>query len=579
MNTLLLTVIMLGGFYAAYYTYGRFLGNRIFRLAADRVCPSHELRDDIDFVPTNKHILFGHHFTSIAGLGPIVGPAVAMIWGWVPAVLWVLFGAIFIGAVHDFGALVISLRHQGRSIGDISADIINHRVRTLFLIIIFFLLLIVIAVFALIIAILFTMYPQSVIPIWFEIPIAVWLGYMVYKKKRSHTALGIIAVVLMYAFVVVGAYLPVDLKHFGLSGGGELVSWMLALFVYAYIASTLPVQTLLQPRDYINSHELFIAMGLLVAGVIFSRPDIVAPAYNAAPTGAPPLWPFLYVVIACGAISGFHCLVSSGTSSKQCWSENDARFVGYGSMLMEGGLAALVIVAVAGGLGIGLTTQTGKMLTGSAAFNHYYQSWAAMQGLGSKIGAFVHGSANMIESIGIPHRITLTIMGVFIVSFAATTLDTATRLQRYIVGELAMAYRVPALAKRHPATLIAVITAFILAFYNGSGKGALVLWPLFGTVNQLLGAMALLVITIYLAKKHISIWYTALPLVFMVIMTGWAMLYNLHNYYHAGNWLLLGIGLVVSFLEIWMIIEALIFIGKNAVLFKRSLPVREKAAN
>jgi carbon starvation protein len=283
MNSLWLAIIILGGYFVAYHTYGKFLGRKIFKLAADNVCPAHELRDDIDFVPTNKHILFGHHFTSIAGLGPIVGPAIAIIWGWVPAVVWVLFGSIFFGAVHDFGALVVSLRHNGRSIGDISAGLVNNRVRTLFLLIIFFLLLTLIAVFALIIAILFNMYPQAVIPVWVEVPIAIWLGHMVYKRGANHTTLGIVAVIMMYVTVVIGAYLPIDLKALGLGESGALIAWMIILFVYAYIASSLPVQTLLQPRDYINSHQLFIAFALLILGVFVARPEIVAPTINTAP--------------------------------------------------------------------------------------------------------------------------------------------------------------------------------------------------------------------------------------------------------------------------------------------------------
>ena len=562
MSSLLLAVIMLGGYFVAYHTYGRFLGKKIFRLAADNVCPSHEFKDDVDFVPTNKHILFGHHFTSIAGLGPIVGPAIAIIWGWVPAVLWVFLGSIFFGAVHDFGALIVSLRHQGRSIGDISAGLVNNRVRILFLFIIFFFLWTVIAVFALIIAILFNMYPQAVLPVWIEVPIAVWLGHMVYKRGASHVTLGIVAVILMYIFVVIGAYMPLDLKALGLSESGALITWMIILFIYAYIASALPVQTLLQPRDYINSHQLFIAFALLILGVIVARPEIVAPALNTSPPGAPPFWPFLFVVIACGAISGFHSLVSSGTSSKQCYSENDARFIGYGSMLLEGTLAALVIISVAAGIGMGLDTKDGATLMGVSAFTHHYASWAAASGLGAKIGAFVSGASNMISSYGIPAKITITIMGVFIVSFAATTLDTATRLQRYVISELATVYNFPKLTGRHPATMIAVISAFILAFYNGSGKGALTLWPLVGTVNQLLSSLALLVVTIYLAKKKISTVYTVIPMIFMTIMTGWAMVLNLQKFFTSSNWLLFLIGLAVFFLEIWMIIECVVVMKK-----------------
>lgn len=560
MNSLIIAGIMFAGYIIAYNTYGKFLANKIFKIDADAVCPSEELRDNVDFVPTNKHVLFGHHFTSIAGLGPIVGPAIAIIWGWVPAVLWVFLGSIFMGAVHDFGSLVVSLRGKGRSIGDLAADIINPRVRTLFLLIILFELWIVIAVFALIIAILFDMYPQAVLPVWFQIPIAVYLGYLIYKKGINHLSLGIAAIIAMYITIVVGAFVPLEMP--AVLGLNPLAIWIVILLIYAYIASTLPVQTLLQPRDYINAHQLLIAMVLLGLGALIAHPQIVAPAFNAAPKGAPPIWPFLFVVIACGAISGFHSLVSSGTSSKQCDKEKSSLFIGYGGMLMEATLSVFVIIAVAAGLGIGMSTKDGQILKGIEAFSHHYSSWAAASGLAAKLAAFVTGSANMIQAIGLSAKITIAIMGVFLVSFAATTLDSATRIQRYVVTELAGAWNIKPLTGKHSATLFAVVSAFILAFYNGSGKGALTLWPLFGSVNQLLAGLALLVITIYLAKRGVDVLYTALPMVFMIIMTGWAMIVNVKNYYVSSNWLLFAIGLAVFALEIWMIVESALVIQK-----------------
>ena len=560
MNSLFLAAIMFAGYIIAYHTYGKFLSKKIFRIDPDATCPSAEFQDNMDFVPTDKHVLFGHHFTSIAGLGPIVGPAIAIIWGWVPAIIWVLFGAIFMGAVHDFGALVVSMRNKGRSIGDLAAGIVNSRVRTLFLLIVFFGLWIVIAVFALIIAILFDMYPQAVIPVWFEIPIAIYLGYLVYKKGKSPVMLGITAVILMYVTVIIGTFIPLQMPSlFGLS---PLAVWIIILLIYAYIASTLPVQTLLQPRDYINSHQLLVAMGLLVLGVLIAHPQITAPALDISPSGAPPILPFLFVVIACGAISGFHSLVASGTSSKQCDSEKSARFIGYGGMLMEGALSTLVIIAIAAGLGIGLVIEGGEILRGSAAFSHHYSSWATASGLAAKLSAFVTGSANIIASLGISVKITVALMGVFLVSFAATTMDSATRIQRYVVTELATAWNIKPLSGKHNATLIAVVSAFILAFYNGTGKGALTLWPLFGSVNQLLAGLALLVLTIYLARKRINIAYTALPMIFMVLMTGWAMIVNLRDYFISSNWMLFGIGLAVFVLEVWMIVESSVVLRK-----------------
>ena len=257
--------------------------------------------------------------------------------------IWVFFGSIFFGAVHDFGALVVSLRANGRSIGDLAADVVNKRVRTLFLLIIFFELWLIIAVFALVIGILFTMYPMAVIPVWFEIPIAIALGYLIYKKGKDAFWLSIAAVIVMYVTVVIGTAYPVDLTAlFGMSAKSALITWILLVLVLnAWLASSLPVQTLLQPRDYINSHQLMVAMGLLVIGVAVAHPTVVAPATNFAAQGAPPVWPFIFVVIACRAISGFHSLVSSGTSSKQCDAETSTRFIGYGGMMMEATLSGL----------------------------------------------------------------------------------------------------------------------------------------------------------------------------------------------------------------------------------------------
>ena len=519
MNSLLLAIISFLAFIVAYHTYGKYIGQRIFNLNPDSKVPSTELQDNVDFVPTRKEILFGHHYTSIAGLAPIVGPAIAIIWGWIPALLWVVLGSIFMGAVHDFGALVVSMRAKGRSIGDLVSDLINPRIRQLFLLIIFFLLWIVIAIFALIIALLFGFYPQTVIPVWLEIPIAVWLGHMVYKRGKDPAPFAIIAVAVMYLTVILGAYVPIKMP--GVFGLTPVMTWMVILFIYSFIASTLPVQTLLQPRDYINAHQLFVMFALLFIGVLWAHPTVVAPALNVSPKGAPLLIPMLFVTIACGAISGFHSLVSSGTSSKQCANERDCRFVGYGGMLLEGSLSVLVIVACGAGLGLGLAIKGGEVLTGSAAFTHHYASWAAAAGLKSKIDAFVLGSANLLTSYGIPMKIALTVMGVFLVSFGATTLDTATRIQRYVIAELGASWNVKPMTGRYTATIIAVITAMILAFYSGDGKGALVLWPLFGTTNQLLAGLSLLVLTVYLLRKKKSIKAALIPFIFMVVMDGW----------------------------------------------------------
>ena len=562
MEVLLIMIAAFIGYLVMYQLYGRYVGSRIFALSATAKPPSIELEDGVDYVPTRKEIIFGHHFTSIAGTGPIVGPAIAIIWGWVPALLWVFVGSVVMGAVHDFGALIISMRNQGKSISDYTSKYVNSRTRFLFFLIVFLELWIVIAVFGLVIAIIFAMYPQSVAAVWVEVPIAMALGYLVYKRNQSVMALSIYAVALMYLFVLLGPYMP--LKMPTVAGIPATGVWTIILLAYGFIASVLPVTALLQPRDFINSHQLVIAMSLLVLGVFASafggKLEMVAPAVQLTPEKAPSMWPFLFITVACGAISGFHALVSSGTSAKQVRTEHDSLFVGYGSMLMEGALATLVIVAVAAGIGMGYTSKTGETLTGVAAWTTHYSSWAAAQGLGSKITAFVDGAANMIMALGIPKPITLAIMAVFVASFAGTTLDTATRIQRYVISELFTSLKLDFLTGKYTATAIAVGSAMILAFATGaSGNGALKLWPLFGAVNQTLAALALIVITVYLKARGGLKWLVAgIPAAFMAVMTLWAAVMNQLQYGTAHNFLLQSINIAIILIAVWIVIEGVV---------------------
>jgi carbon starvation protein len=562
MDALAMMVLAFIGYIVMYQLYGRYIGRKIFALSAEAKTPSKEFEDGVDYVPTRKEVIFGHHFTSIAGTGPIVGPAIAIIWGWLPAIIWVFVGSVIMGAVHDFGALIISMRNQGKSISDYTAKYVNNRTRFLFFLIVFLELWIVIAIFGLVIAVIFAMYPQSVLAVWLEIPIAILLGYMIYKKGASIGAWSVYAVLAMYVCVFLGPYLPFKMPT--VAGIPATGVWTIILLVYAFFASTLPVTTLLQPRDYINSHQLIIAMALLILGALLAgftgRIEFVAPAVQTQPAEAPPMWPFLFITIACGAISGFHSLVSSGTSAKQVRSEADSLFVGYGSMLMEGALAVLVIVAVAAGIGMGYTTKTGEFLTGVNAWTTHYASWAAAAGLGSKVSAFVDGSANMVMTLGIPKKFTLAIMAVFVASFAGTTLDTATRIQRYVIGELGNSLNLNFLNNRYTGTLVAVGTALILAFATGaSGNGALRLWPLFGAVNQTLAALALIIITLYLKAHGGAKWLiSGIPAVFMAVMTLWASVMNQFQFGTANNVLLQVINIVIIIIAAWIVVEGVI---------------------
>lgn len=578
MDTLLIAVGAGVLYLVAYHTYGKWLARRIFGLDPARPTPATVREDGRDYVPSRKEMVFGHHFTSIAGTGPIVGPAIAVVWGWLPALLWVLFGSILIGAVHDFSALVMSLRNQGRTIGDFCGDIVNRRVRILFLVIIMFALWVVIAIFGLVIATVFARFPQAVIPVWFQIPVAVALGWWVYKRNGSPLAGSIVSVVVMYLSIwLCSHYTALQISPDRLpSFISPLGFWTVLLLVYCFVASTLPVQILLQPRDYINSHQLMLAMGLLGLGIVVARPELVgvAPAVRPNVEGAPMMFPFLFITIACGACSGFHCLVSSGVSSKQLKSEGDAQYVGYGAMLLEGMLAVVVILACCAGLGLGFNG-----LSGSDAWASKYSGWGSANGLGNVMAAVVAGGGNLIGSLGIPADFAQGILGVFIASFAATTLDSSTRLQRYVISELASTVKVPALKNMFVATGIAVVSGLFLAMFDvfqadslaeglkKGGKGGMALWPLFGATNQLLAGLALLVATVWLYRKNKPVWITGLPMIFMLAMTGWGLVSELGGMLTPAdgeprNVLLLAIGTIILVLEIWMVAEACIFLAK-----------------
>ncbi|MDA0837943.1 MAG: carbon starvation protein A [Planctomycetota bacterium] len=605
MSTLVVALLSFFGFIAAYHTYGKWLARRVFGLDKNALVPSRELRDDVDYIPTKKQVIFGHHFTSIAGTGPIVGPAIAVFWGWLPALLWVVFGSIFIGAVHDFGALVVSLRNRGQTLGEVAGRMINKRAKILFLLILFFALTIVLAIFGLVIAIIFANYPETVLSVWIEIPLAVAIGFWVYKKGGGLLFPSLAALAIMYGCIYIGAYhFQIDISvWFGIPLVGKtllnaVVVWSMVLFVYCFIASVLPVWTLLQPRDYINSHELILALGLLVLGLVVAgvtgKADLAtsAPAINQeAPADAPPIWPFLFITIACGACSGFHCLVSSGTSSKQVASEVDAQYVAYGAMLLEGALAVIVIIACCAGVGMGKfsrdkldgggyayqpKTVDGKQLTGRAAWLSLYANpmtvmkdgkevtvggWNSFK-LTDQIGGFIEGGANFISVLGIPLKLSIGIVAVLVASFAATTLDTATRLQRYVIQELAIQFNFKPLENKYAATGLAILLGGAVALTPGAlgpGSGGLILWPLFGATNQLLAGLAFLVICFYLIRRNLPVWFAAIPMFIMLIMPAWAMLYNMKSWMSPKpNFLLLAFGLVIMSLQVWIVVEGLL---------------------
>lgn len=556
MSPVLLMIIGLAIFAVGYIFYSRYLSRRIFRLDPSFKTPAHELNDGVDYVPTNKFILWGHHFTSVAGAAPIVGPAIAVIWGWVPAFLWVTIGTVFFAGMHDFGALWASSRNKGRSIGALSARYIGKRGAGLFLVVIFLLLLMVIAAFAVVIKNLLISTPSAVIPTWGAIIVALLVGVAVYRLRWPLLPVTIVGVIALYALIVLGDQMPVVLPDDFL-GMGPATFWILALFIYGAIASLLPVWVLLQPRDYINGVQLFVGLILLFGSVLtatlFSAnvPQIVAPAINTAvPDGTPSMVPLLFVTIACGAISGFHGMVSSGTSSKQLDKETDARFVGYFGAVGEGLLSLGTILAVIAGFRT------------VAEWDEVYSSFGA-----GGVGAFVTGGGALMQAgIGLPASLSATVLATMAVLFAATTMDTGMRLLRFVVQEMGEAVKLR--ITKVPATIVVVVVGLGLTFSQGlGGDGGLRIWPLFGTTNQLMASLTLSIIAVMLIRKRRNPLPALIPLVIVFVLSFWAAIEQLAAFADPAkaDWLLFALDVIIIASSVWVAVEAVIAMRKAAI--------------
>ncbi|SUD90773.1 carbon starvation CstA family protein [Psychrobacter phenylpyruvicus] len=542
MNSAIVLLLGILAMLAGYFFYSKFFAKYILGLDNSIPTPAHTMKDGIDYVPTNKYVLWGHHFTSVAGAAPIIGPAIAVIWGWVPAVLWVVLGTIFMAGIHDMSAVWASMRNKGQSIGSIAGSVMGGRVRTLMMVVIFLLLLMVNAVFGVVIANMMIKTPTAVIPVWGALVVAFIIGQCIYRFKMNLALVSIFGVIALYGLIYIGTLVPVVLPEtmFGLPDNAV---WIIFLFIYAAVASLLPVWMLLQPRDYINGLQLFVGLILLFGAILLATPDIVAPALNHnLPADTPSIMPLLFVTIACGAISGFHGLVSTGTTSKQIDKEEDVRFVGYFGAVGEGLLALGAVLATTAGFAT------------LAEWEGIYQKF----GDGS-IGAFIDGGATILNNgMGIEIVLSQTILTVMAALFAGTTMDTGVRLQRYIFQEFGEVYNLPALKKGVVATLLAVGTCLLIAFGAGGidGSGGMIIWPLFGTTNQLMAALTLMIVTVILLRKGKTVWYTLAPLTFLLIMAVFALILQLKSFYLEGNWLLIVMDIIILIATIMVTFES-----------------------
>jgi len=539
----------------AYRWYGRWLATRVFTLDDSEPTPAHTLRDGRDFVPAPPLVVFGHHFASIAGLGPLLGPAIAVIWGWVPALLWIVLGCIFVGAVHDLGCMYSSVRNRARSVADLAYDVAGARARALFLLFGVFALALAMGVFVINIANLFAPgaggaegghVPEAVLPSVALVAIALVVGVLFYRYRVSLAKLTLPALLASLLCVWLGVQYPIT-SLFGLELTAPL--WTYLLLGYALAATLLPVWVLLQPRDYLNSFQLFLGMGLLLTGAVVGGFTLSAPAFNPAPAGAPPMFPLLFITIACGAVSGFHSLVASGTTVRQLDRQSHALPIGYGGMLTEGLLATLALLAVAAGLG--------------AEWQSRYPDWLTAGK--SALANFVHGAGTLVSAVGVPLALAKVFVATVAVGFALTTLDTGARLIRYNLQELGRAWRITPLVNPTLSTLLAVGLIGFFALLKApdpvtgelKSVGAL-LWQLFGASNQLLAALSLLVVSLYLRSLGRPTLYTLLPMCLMLVATLTALVIGMQGFAAKGNTLLLGVSAIIFTLAVWLVGEAIV---------------------
>ena len=553
--------------YALFYQFyaRRFLARKVFNLSTEPTTPAHTMRDDIDYIPTNRYILFGHHYASVAGLAPMLGPAIAVIWGWLPALLWVVLGTLMVGAVHDFSALVLSVRYRAQSIGTIARDVIGPRTRLLFLLVIFFLVSLAMGVFVLVISGLFaapdpanipaTAHPEAVFPTFSLMLIAMVIGYLTFRRRLPIWPLIAVGFVLMLITTSIGLSMPIT--------GVTSDTWSWCLLVYAFLASVLPVWLLLQPRDFLNSLLLYLALFSMLIGFFILSPGWVAPAVNPHPLGAPSMIPFLFIVIACGAVSGFHGLVASGTTAKQLDRESDAPLIGYVAMIGESLLALMAVMA----------TTAGAFAT-HEQWADYYGSWQKAAGLSQKLGVFIQGTGQFVHQLGVPVEMSEAFISVVVVAFALTSVDTGARLLRFNVEEIGETIGVRMLSNRYLSTTIAVAAIGFFAFFKVNGQRAgLFLWTLFGTTNQIMAGLTLLAVTIYLYRKRKPILYTLLPMLLVLGATISGMGIGVYEAVENREWTVMIIGACILLLALWVLVEAVIAVA-NIKQERRNQPAR-----
>jgi len=509
-------------FFVGYRYYAGRLDREVIQPDNSLSTPAVLQGDGVDFVESKPLVLFGHNFASIAGAGPVIGPIVAMHhFGWAVTLVWILIGNVFIGAVHDYLALMVSVRNRGSSIADIAEKTMGIRAKSVFSIFLVLAMLLVIAVFGVVAAKTLIAQPQMVVPTFAIIPISIALGWFIYYRNTDLAVSSIIAVAGVILSIYFGFQFPVELPENGVIGLSPLIFWFVILMIYAAVASVLPVNILLQPRDYLSTYILFGSMALAVLALLWIHPELHTPAYRGGFSEEQgPVWPMLFVLVACGAVSGFHSLVAGGTTSKQLAVESQGKPIAYGGMLTEGAVAVVTVLLVSGGL-YWVAPASGGIDMNTLGFRETLQS-------GGWILAYGHGFGNLVHQM-LPF-LSFTFASMIAVlalnTFVLTTLDSAVRITRFIVQE-SVGQRIVLFKNKYICTVLVVFFSYLIGSTDGWQK----IWPIFGATNQLIAAVALFVIATWLMVMGKPTKFALYPAIFMIVTTIGALVWQSYRFY------------------------------------------------
>jgi len=509
-------------FFVGYKYYAGHLDREVIQPDNSLSTPAVLQGDGIDFVESKPLVLFGHNFASIAGAGPVIGPIVAMhYFGWAVTLVWILIGNVFIGAVHDYLALMVSVRNRGSSIADIAEKTMGIRAKSIFSIFLVLAMLLVIAVFGVVAAKTLIAQPQMVVPTFAIIPISIALGWFIYYRNADLTVASIIAVAGVILSIYFGFQFPIELAENGVIGLSPLMSWFVVLMIYAAVASVLPVNILLQPRDYLSTYILFGSMGLAVLALLWIHPELHTPAYRGGFSEEQgPVWPMLFVLVACGAVSGFHSLVAGGTTSKQLAVESQGKSIAYGGMLTEGVVAVVTVLLVSGGL-YWVAPASGGIDMNTLGFRETLQS-------GGWILAYGHGFGNLVHQMlpFLSFTFASMIAVIALNTFVLTTLDSAVRITRFIVQE-SVGQRIALFKNKYICTVLVIFFSYLIGSTDGWQK----IWPIFGATNQLIAAVALFVIATWLMAMGKPTKFALYPAIFMIVTTIGALVWQSYRFY------------------------------------------------